>query len=61
MKHVILLLLVIGFCNDIVLHDIVLGDDAFDSELPFHIETWYFEAIFDSNESTVFMLTAAGK
>jgi len=60
-KLVILFLLLAASCNDIVLHDIVLGDDAFDSELPFHIETWYFEAIFDGNESIVFMLTAAGK
>ncbi len=34
-----------------------LEDDAFHSELPLHIETWYFEALFENNESMVFMIT----
>ena len=34
-----------------------LEDDAFHSELPLHIETWYFEALFQNNESMVFMIT----
>jgi len=34
-----------------------LEDDAFHSDLPFHIETWYFEALFENNESMVFMIT----
>ncbi|MBC7081206.1 MAG: hypothetical protein H5T44_03035 [Thermoplasmatales archaeon] len=33
-----------------------MKDDAFHSSLPFHIETWYFEAIFE-NYSIVFMIT----
>jgi len=41
--------------------DMVLEDDAFHSNLPFHIETWYFEAIFNSNMSIVFMITSFGK
>ncbi|HHO57095.1 MAG TPA: hypothetical protein ENJ70_00920, partial [Thermoplasmatales archaeon] len=34
-----------------------LEDDAFHSELPLHIETWYFEALFQNNKSMVFMIT----
>ena len=40
--------------------DMSIEDDAFHDELPFHIETWYFEA-FSSNQSIVFMITLAGK
>jgi len=36
---------------------ISLQDDAFHSDLPLHIETWYFEALFNSNKSMVFMIT----
>ncbi len=39
------------------LNDINLKDDAFHSEMPLHIETWYYEAIF-GNESIVFMITS---
>ncbi|MBC7128105.1 MAG: hypothetical protein H5T45_00020 [Thermoplasmatales archaeon] len=38
------------------IYEIELRDDAFHSSLPFHIETWYFEAIFE-NYSIVFMIT----
>ena len=40
--------------------DMSIEDDAFHDELPFHIETWYFEAI-SGNESMVFMITLIGK
>ncbi len=55
-SFIILLLLF----NNISLYDITLQDDAFHADLPLHIETWYFEAIFESNESMVFMITSLG-
>ncbi len=61
MKFIAAIAILLFMQCDIVLHDIELSDDAFNDELPFHIETWYFEAIFDSNESMVFMLTCAGE
>ncbi|HEC75846.1 MAG TPA: hypothetical protein ENI33_01125 [Thermoplasmatales archaeon] len=54
------LIIIFFLLNNITLYDISLEDDAFHSELPFHIETWYFEAIFESNESIVFMITFMG-
>jgi len=52
---IFIILLLLGNFN---LYDMNLHDDAFHNELPLHIETWYFEGIFENNESIVFMLTS---
>ena len=44
--------------NNFHLCDMSLEDDAFHSDVRLHIETWYFEAIFEDNESIVFMITS---
>lgn len=58
MKFLLVVLIFFMLNNfNINIFDISLEDDSFHSELPLHIETWYFEAIFESNESIVFMIT----
>ncbi len=54
----IITILVVLMLHHVTLHDMELSDDAFHAALPPHIETWYFEAIFDNTESMVFMITS---
>ena len=58
MKVIILILLLLSSSYIFNLHDIKLQDDSFHSDLPLHVETWYFEAIFRNTYSTVFMITS---
>ncbi|MEA2054844.1 MAG: hypothetical protein U9O96_07070 [Candidatus Thermoplasmatota archaeon] len=37
--------------------NMTLKDDSFHSDLPLHIETWYYEAIFNNNYSMIFIVT----
>jgi hypothetical protein len=37
--------------------DMTLGDDGFGADLPLHLETWYYEAIFSNNWSAVLIIT----
>jgi len=37
--------------------DMALDDDGFGAGLPLHVETWYYEALFSNNWSTVFIVT----
>lgn len=53
----VIAILVTLMLHQVTLYDMELSDDAFHAALPPHIETWYFEAIFDHNESLVYMIT----
>ena len=58
MKLLSLLIMFLLSLNNFHLCDMSLEDDAFHSDVRLHIETWYFEAIFEDNESIVFMITS---
>ena len=52
-----LAILIVLMLHHVTLYDMELSDDAFHAALPPHVETWYFEAVFENNESMVFMIT----
>ncbi|MBS3772961.1 MAG: hypothetical protein KGY55_02030 [Candidatus Thermoplasmatota archaeon] len=41
--------------------DMTLADDGFHEERMLHVETWYYEALFDGSQSMVFIVTVLSR